>query len=270
MHLQAGSVKPDLTIFVNTSDNFEDCWDPFFKLFKHFWNDCPYPIVLNTETKDYHFDGLNISCSKVSVGESRKLSWSECLARGLDSINTPYILYLQEDYFLEAPVRREFIEPLLEEMRDNIADVIRLLELDTAGPWTPSSSQLLWIVDQKAKYRLSLQASLWRKSVLRSQIRFHENPWQLESYGSSRSRRLKEKVCCVNRDEFIGQGKEVFPYKPTGVVAGQWERHIVEPLFELHGIAMDFSKRGFHDKNQRTRKRRSFFLRVIDRIRSIY
>ncbi len=40
-----------LTVFINTSDNFEDCWDPFFKLFRLYWPDCPYKIVLNTEKR---------------------------------------------------------------------------------------------------------------------------------------------------------------------------------------------------------------------------
>jgi len=258
----------DLTIFVNTSDNFEDCWNPFFTLFYRYWPDCPYPIVLNTETKDYSFSGLNIACTRVSLGEPKRLGWSECLERALDSINTPYILYLQEDYFLESPVREDVIKDLLELMRQGKADVIRLSESADAGPWHPTASPLIWEVDKKAKWRLSLQAGLWRTSILRAQIRKHETPWQLESYGGSRSRRMKEKVCCVNRDLFSGWEKEVFPYEPTGVIAGKWVGEIVVPLFAAHDIKMDFSIRGFHVPGKRTKKRKAFFLRVIDRIRS--
>jgi len=36
------------------------------------------------------------------------------------------------------------------------------------------------------------------KSVLTSLVRKHETPWQLESYGSLRTRWLKDKICCVN------------------------------------------------------------------------
>jgi hypothetical protein len=145
-----------------------------------------------------------------------------------------------------------------------------LAEAEGAGPWHPTESPLIWQVDQKAKWRLSLQAALWRKSTLRAQIRRHETPWQLESYGGSRSRRMREKVCCVNRDEFYVEGKQVFPYQLTGVVAGRWVREIVEPLFAMHGINMDFSKRGFHVHGKRGKKRKAFVLRAIDRIRSIF
>ena len=259
----------NLTIFVNTSDSFEDCWGPFFKLFRLYWPDCPYPIVLNTETKDYKYEGLNITCSKVAVGESGRLGWSECLMRALDGIETPYILYLQEDYFLEAPVRADVLGALLDEMKAPNIGAIRLSGKDGFGPFHDINSSLIVEVDKAAKWRLSLQAALWKKSVLRALVRKHETPWQLESYGSFRTRRLKEKICSVNREIFSINGNEVFPYTPTGVVAGRWVQNIVGPLFALHNIAVDFSIRGFHVQGKRAKKRKAFLLRVIDRIRSL-
>ncbi len=260
----------DLTIFVNTSDSFEDCWQPFFTLFSLYWPNCPYPIVLNTETKDFSFNGLTISSTKVAKNESKKLGWSDCLAHALDSIHTPYILYLQEDYFLESAVREDVLNDLLVLMQQGAADVIRLSEAVDAGPWHATDSKLIWTVDQKAKWRFSLQAALWRKDLLRAQIRLHESPWQLESYGGGRLRRAKDKICCVNRDLLSGKGKEVFPYTPTGIIAGKWVGEIVVSLFEAHGIAINFAKRGFHVQGKRSKKRKAFTLRVIDRVRSVF
>jgi len=259
----------DLTIFVNTSDNFEDCWIPFFTLFQNYWPDCPYPIVLNTETKDFQFPGLNIRCSKVATGETRRLTWSECLARSLDDIETPYIFYLQEDYFLESPVQGNLISAFLDELRSGNADVIRILECGGSGPWQPSENPLLWEVDQKAQYRIALQAALWRKSSLRAHIRLHESPWQLEVFGSARARRKKEKVLCVNRDQFSKPGSEIFPYQATGVITGKWERKIVEPLFAKHGITVDFTQRGFYDRSAAKVGKRPLINRLYDRLRSL-
>jgi hypothetical protein len=269
MALNKAKVENDLTIFVNTSDSFEDCWQPFFTLFERFWPNCPHPIVLNTETKDYSFKDLNIVCAKVAIGENRRLTWSECLERALDSIHTPYILYLQEDYFLEGNVRADSLEIMLSELRAGHADVIRLSESNEAGPWLRAENALIWEIAQNAKYRISLQAALWRKDFLRAQVRSHENPWQLESFGSMRLRRQKVKIFCVNRELFSGKRKEIFPYTPTGVVAGKWVQHVVEHLFARQGIIVDFSQRGFYDKNNR-KKKRNFLLRLTDRFKSLY
>jgi hypothetical protein len=259
----------DLTIIVNTCDSFEDCWAPFFQLFARYWPDCPYPVVLNTETKNPSFDGLDVRAARVALNSPRRLTWSECLARCLDDIATPYVLYLQEDFFLEAPVQPTYIETFLAELRAGRADVIRLMECGGSGPWQPSAHPMLWEVDQRAQYRITLQAVLWRKSTLRAHLRRHESPWQMEVFGSARARRQKDRVLCVNRHLFHGPGKEIFPYQPTGVVKGQWERHIVEPLFAKHGIAMDYSRRGFYQADHRG-PRAPLIKRVADRLRSLY
>lgn len=260
-------VANDLSIFVNTSDNFEDCWHPFFVLFARYWPNCPYPIVLNTESKDYSFKGLNIVCTKVAHGANKRLTWSECLARALNSVATPYILYLQEDYFLEAVVRADALEGLLDMLRAGLADVIRLSEAEDAGPWIKQDDAPIWQVARSAKYQVSLQAALWRKDFLHAQVRLHETPWQLESFGSMRLRRQKVKIFCVNRDLYSGENKEIFPYTPTGVIAGKWVRHVVEELFAVHEITVDFSQRGFYDAAKR-KKRRGLWLRLLDRAKS--
>jgi hypothetical protein len=258
----------DLTILVNTSDGFEDCWAPFFQLFATYWPGCQYPVVLNTETKAPSFAGLPVRSSQVGLNAARRMTWSECLAACLDAIDTPYVLYLQEDYFLEAPVQQAYIETLLDEMRADRADVIRLMECGGSGPWSPSPNPLLWEVAQNARYRIALQAALWRKSILRGHLRLHESPWQLEVFGSARARRVKDRVLCVNRDRFHGEGKEVFPYVPTGVVSGRWERRVVEPLFARHGIYVDFTRRGFHEAGA-PQRRPPLVKRIADRARSL-
>ena len=264
----------DLTILVNTSDNFEDCWDPFFTLFEKFWPNCNYPIILNTENKDYKFGNINIICAKVNVNKGRKLTWSECLRDCLSKINTKYILYLQEDYFLDSEVNFTAFESLMHCMRSGDADVIRIMECEGSGPWQPTKNPLLWEVNQKAKYRISLQASIWKKTVLNSYIRKHESPWQLEFFGSKRASKIQDKILCVNRDIFSIKENEIFPYTPTGVISGKWSKDIVVPLFKKHGIVIDFRKRGFYDLEEqykiiKAKKFNNLIKKIFDRIRSL-
>jgi hypothetical protein len=260
----------DLTILVNTSDNFEDCWSPFFTLWKKYWPNCPYAIVLNTEHKEFSFAGVPLKCARVAGDESRRLTWSECLARCLDAIDTPYVLYLQEDFFLEGPVNQQAIERFVGVMRRGLADVIRLMECGGSGPWAPTSDPELWAVHQSARYRIALQAALWRRDVLRGHLRMHESPWQLEVFGSARARRRhRERVLCVNRDRYHGPGREIVPYTPTGVVKGQWDRRVVVDLFSRHGIEMDFSQRGFYDPAASSLSTRPLIRRLTDRLRSL-
>ena len=263
-------MRHDVTLLVNSSDGFADCWDPFFTLLRAHWPGCDWPIVLNTEHLDHAHEGLDIRCSRVAEGSTRRLTWSECLMRCLEGVRTPFVLYLQEDYFLEAAVRADALEELLQLMRHDQADVIRIMECGGAGPWHPSAHPWLWEVDAHSPYRISLQAGLWRTPVLQRQLRRHESPWQLEILGSGRARRRGgERVMCVNRDLFHGPGREILPYTPTGIVKGRWERHIVTELFARHGIAMDFSRRGFTDEPAAPATRPPLLRRLADRVRSL-
>jgi len=237
----------EYTLLVNSTDSFSDCWTPFFTLFAKFWPDPKPRIVLNTEHLDFSHPGLEIRCSKVGADPSgRPRRWSECLATCLDSIDTERILYMQEDYFLEAPVQVEWIERALGQLVSRSAACIRLVEEPGAGPWTQIRPTWLWKVDRSSRYLISLQAALWDKAAMRDALRAHETAWDFELLGSGRAARRRMEVYSLNRDLFAEENR-VVPYTPTGVMMGRWNEHVVVPLFREHGIEVDLAKRGFHE-----------------------
>ncbi|MBR2668842.1 MAG: hypothetical protein IKE36_03490, partial [Solobacterium sp.] len=74
-----------VVLLVNSCDAYEDCWIPFFTLLKKYWN--PHmPIYLNTETKSWSFEGLDIRTLQLYRKED-KPEWSERLIRTLQNID---------------------------------------------------------------------------------------------------------------------------------------------------------------------------------------
>jgi hypothetical protein len=259
------------TILVNSTDSFEDCWYPFFKLFSKYWDSNKPKIILNTETKDFNYTGLDITCSKVGGSNpTHRLAWGECLLRCLGRISTEFVLYLQEDYFINALVDVEQINALVKIMLKERYSHISLVTFSNGGPWYPTNYPLLWEVDQKASYRISLQAGLWRKERLRFYIRRHETPWQFEVWGSKRAHRIKDSFLCISHDVFDNYSRQIIPYEPTGIVNGKWNREVVYCLFIENGIYVDFSRRGFYDPNRNIRRKAPVITRVISRLRSIF
>ena len=54
-------VSSKYTLLICSNDAYEDAWDPLFILLKRYWLGLEnIPIILNTQTKEYKFDGLNI------------------------------------------------------------------------------------------------------------------------------------------------------------------------------------------------------------------
>jgi len=233
------------SILVNTTDSFEDCWIPFFTLFKKYWADYTDKIYLNTETKVFSFPGLNIiSVQNNKLTPTENITWSQCLIKALESIEDNIVLYMQEDYFIKSNVKNKIIEEFVSMMNEKNIDCIHLTDQNTSGPFLPSTHTDLWLINKKAPYRVSCQAALWKRSVLLQYIRAYENPWQFEKYGTKRSQILDHKFYAVNRDKYILNKNEIIPYVFTGIIRGRWFEEVIE-LFEKNLITINFEKRGF-------------------------
>lgn len=249
------------SILVNTCDKFEDCWDPFFKLFKFYWPDCSGKIYLNTEYKIYEYKDLSISsiqgCKKHNVPNRKRATWSQCLRWALETMETDIILYMQEDYFLNAKVNNDRLEELVSLMQSDPTIHCIQLTTDSVKPKECSAYDGLLTVDHSYWSTISCQASLWRKDILQKYIRDYENAWQFEWWGSKRAFKYKDNFFVVNQNLSENGGgisncistnyKEIIPYIKTGVIGGRWYRPVVE-LFQAHDILMDYSKRGFHQE----------------------
>lgn len=249
----------DIHILVNSTDSFEDCWDPFFTLFAKYWPEFTGKIYINTENKVYQHDGLNIVpiCSKLT-----KSSWSASLINALDVIDADTILYLQEDYFFHRPVSNEAVQHFYSEFLKLDIDCLHLTDQCTSGPLTRKTNQLMQ-VQSGAPYFASTQAAFWKSNVLKSIIRHWETGWEFEKYGSRRAAKLDLQIYCVNPDIYgVGKKKEIVPYILTGIIKGRWNP-IVEKLFQNHGIQIDFSIRGFNSQVEKSYTRKlTTFLRI--------
>lgn len=240
------------SILVNTCDKFEDCWNPFFKLWKEYWPDCSGVLYLNTEFKDYAYPGLDVIPVKGCEGKSYKgkyATWSQCLKWAIDKIDTELVLYLQEDYFLNGRVNNEKVEHYLEYMQ-NHPDVpcIQLTSDGIPVCDVADEAEHLHFSDPSYFSYVCCQASIWRKDVLLKLVREHETAWNFEWWGSKRAKYLGMRFLTVNHD-WLKAGNDFLPYLKTGVIGGKWYRPVVN-LFNDHGIDMDYSLRGFYSPDR--------------------
>ena len=262
---------PHLSILVNSSDHFDDCWEPFFQLFSIYWPTCDLPIFLNTETKDWAYPGLQIKCSQVQLrsAASGRLTWSECLLAGLDQLNTPLVLYLQEDYFIERAVNSELIYELSQVMMAN-SEIrhIGLTHFGSQGPFESTGDLRLWKISQYSRYRVSTQAGLWRVASLKSYLRPHENGWMFEIFGTRRAQRRSECFLTLNRDASGPAPEPAIQYMHTGVLKGKWNPGI-PALFARHRISIDYGKRGMYRPRSRLQTRMETAARLITNPRAL-
>jgi hypothetical protein len=236
------------SILINSTDSFEDCWFPFFTLFKKYWPGYTGNIYLNTETKTYTHEGLNIISIQNNIFTPKnKITWSECLVRALIVIDDEIVLYMQEDYFLKDFVKNDIVEKFVQLMHDNYKiDCIHLTDAASPGEII-SEFEYLYITPKIHQDRISCQAALWKKGTLLLYPRKYETAWNFEWWGSKRAAILNHNFYVVDRNWVKSDSFEIIPYIFTAVVGGRWLKEVVH-LCELHNIKIDYSKRGFFER----------------------
>ena len=95
-------MKNDCTMVVSTCDKYDDTWEAFFKCIKKNWPKFDMPIILNTESKEYKLDGLDIRSYKMF--ENKNVPWGKRLKEHLKKVDTDFVFFMLDDYFLVEKV----------------------------------------------------------------------------------------------------------------------------------------------------------------------
>ncbi len=104
-----------VTVLISSCDNFSDCWETYFYSFKKYWPDCPYKVFIITNYKD--ISDYNIK--SIKVGDDK--GWSLNIRSALKQINTSYLIYTHEDFWIKKQVDTHVIN-----------DYVKLMDLDQA------------------------------------------------------------------------------------------------------------------------------------------
>ena len=237
--------RPSMAILVNSSDGFQDCWEPFFRLLETYWPGCRFPIYLNVESASYVHATLPVRClNHPAAAAGERMPWSDRLLRSLAAIPERCVLVMQEDYFLDAPVRTDLVEECLRLVAGGEVGCVHLTHFGARRGRRRAELPYLVDVPRISLYRVSTQAAIWDKEVLASYVRPDETVWETELLGTMRSWCAHAPIRSADA-RMLAEGP-VMSYTGTGIIRGRW--HPAMPsLFERHGIVVDYTRRGFHE-----------------------
>ena len=196
----------DTAILVVSCDDYSDLWGPFFHIFTRNWPDCPYPVFLGANHKEFEAAFVKT----IRVGDDR--SWGENLLLMLEQMNSRWVLMFLDDFFLTRRVNTEEVEDMVTTAEGNGLGCLRL------RPSPPPSRRLLQfenigLLRKGDDYRVSTQVAIWDADVLRQLARPEFSVWDFEIYGTLLSEQ-------VNR-EFWGVYEPVIHYQHA-VERGRW------------------------------------------------
>jgi len=247
-----------VTLLVSSFDGYSMCWPAFCHGLTKYWPDCPFPTLFTTNFKQ-------APCGEtLLLGEDK--GWATNLVFVLNQIKTPYIIYMQEDYWMDTPVNQKNIDDYVRLMDMDKADYIRLYPSAVPENIYPDDPRLR-VIPEDAEYRTSLQAALWRKSVLIDLLDLTESPWRFEQKGGARSAKYKDRFLCV-ADANNGIG-----YVCTAILAGAWSKKAYT-YAEREQITVDFTllkplPRSFIIRRNTRRFARKIKRRLKERLQAI-
>lgn len=221
---QQNPLLTSIPLLASSFDAYSACWAPFCHGAQKYWPEYAESIVFITNQK-------TPPCgTAIQTGQDR--GWAANLRFALGQLDVPYILYAQEDYWINQRVNHQNILDYLALMERDEADCIRLYP--APGPTLPyAPDERLGIQADNAEYRASLQMAIWRKSVLEDLLIDGESPWQFEAQGTIRSRKYGSRFLCVTKRRFG------VTYVFTAVVQGEWIKQARE-YAATEGIVVDW------------------------------
>ena len=237
-----------VTIIVNSCDAYSDLWDMFFLCLAEYWPECTYPIVLNTEHKNYYQSiDINFDIRVHNFDSGAVDLWGMRLISTLKETNSTYVIMLYDDFLLNAPVDHRRIEALLNLMSGTPSvDVVYLTKLPGVNKG-PKNENGLALLEQGADYRLNSAPAIWRRNKLLQFTSKKDNPWAWEYFGSYRTFRVPSVFLAI-----ADSGEDIYPYdyrKGGAIYRGKWVLEVINPIIKKYKLKINTVERGIVASN---------------------
>lgn len=179
----------NVSLIISSCDAYKELVDNFLLLFKKFFKDFDGPMF-STLSDDINFDEGSIK--GIGIENSNK-SFSDRLLICLDKVETEYVLFFLDDFYLLKPVNINLFNSAINILnRDSKVKTILLHdEVGSKYVCDNNYNEYFDVKNNKTPYLCTSQAMLWRIDFFKQIIRRNESAWEFEQFGSYRMRHKK-------------------------------------------------------------------------------
>ena len=161
-----------VSLLVVSCDKYFDIWEPFFKTFHKYWNDCPYQLYLASNYKKYE----DPKVKNISYGEDKPFSTN--LINILKNVQEERVLLWFEDALFTKKVNTKLVTNLINKA---ISLDISHLKLTTDYPLYYGKKNILFgSIPRGVKYRSAIGMALYKKSTLDKILVPGMSAWELD------------------------------------------------------------------------------------------
>lgn len=186
----------NISVLIGSCDDYSFLWDNFNILFKRYWK-LNTKNYLVSETKSFD----NLYYQTLTFG---KLPWGERILKTLELIDTEYVFFILDDYFLSEEITEDIIYKHIELMKEYSGDKI-MIDIDYGEPIysLENIKDNLFKFKQNSDYLNSVQPSIWKTDYLRTVLKSHYSPWDFELIGNNFTKTLNPTILLNKRESHI-------------------------------------------------------------------
>ncbi len=165
-----------MTMLIMSCDKFSDLWDGHVRLLEENWkNRGMKTYIVTDEPTQTSYDSVSVFAT------DEGMEWSQRLGRALELVQTEYVFFTLDDYFLIKPVDGKKIENLLSIMKKEKLDFFRLNDRPTPSYGKKYAGyKKIYHLKTEACYSVNLGLGIWRTDFLKKTIREPRNIWRFE------------------------------------------------------------------------------------------
>jgi len=182
-----------IALIVHTCDRYRLLYKGFAYFFKRNWPYGEVQISYYFLTEEENYKSKLFANIKTGKGE-----WSDRLLNGLKQIPEEYLIYMQEDMWLNKPVSGDTVNKIIDFALTGELNLFKLSS-NAINHTKPSGQSINGLAvglldNDKSEYLMSHQISIWKKSFLMEQLKYKEHPWRNERKGTKRLKKLNPEI----------------------------------------------------------------------------
>ncbi len=186
-------IKNNVALLVHACDRYQFLYEGFDHLFTKYWN---FEVACNCY---FATEIESAAINNFTNIKSGKGAWADRLAFLLkEKISEKYVLYFQEDMWLEKKTNANFFNQLFKLAEENNWQQVKLHSSDiytTRATGIMIEGFEVSVLDNEASdYLMSHQITLWNKDFLLQQLHKKEHPWRNERKATKRLKKLNPQI----------------------------------------------------------------------------
>jgi len=221
-----------ITALIGTCDSYSFLWENFTSLYNTNWSVESKKIFIS-ETKRVEIEGYETHLPG-------KLPWTDRVISAVEEVETDYVFFILEDYFLTEEMTQEEIDLCIELMEENGANKLMmepisyLMRYDLKN-YSKFKGRFVYKVEDDSDFLSSIQPSIWRKDYLLQVLKPGWSPWEFECAGTDLIRGKDNRIYNISGPKGIRTKKIYW----NAII----DSKIAETLYPKY-LKMEIAKRG--------------------------